>query len=121
MLDLKCQIAVALIVIDGGGPFDPSEGICSNLVRANPSLCAWQSKETDAHLANVWRDWSKFSGDLRFPIPSGKIGVSAKEAYYAGENYRDKWDPATEYGALRIELLDFLRTSYVELAKSSKG
>lgn len=56
-------------------------------------------------LPSLFKAWPKFSGMLSFPVPHPTEPVSAGAAYYSAEN---KWEG--EYGALRMELLDFCIT-----------
>lgn len=56
-------------------------------------------------LFSLFKAWPKFSGTLNFPVPHPTEPFSAASAYYFA---RDKWEG--EYGALRMELLDFCIT-----------
>lgn len=49
--------------------------------------------------------WPRFSGDIRFPVPSPQKGGCPEVAYFGAKSL---WNKRTKYGRLRWELLDFL-------------
>lgn len=56
--------------------------------------------------------WSKFSGCPAYPIPDPYCTdddgtYEAREIFYAASDEEKMWDANTEYGKLRLELLDF--------------
>lgn len=73
------------------GPDNPWFGICDN---------------TTGRLNELFPRWGKFSGDHVYPIPN-PFGGSASDAFNHYEA-DDMWNPDHPYGALRLELLDWL-------------
>lgn len=86
----------ALQDIKANGPTKKEAGLCWNVDDyfykrySGPSPCLTTMTE-------IWQNWPKFSGDIKFPVPYGDL------TYFRHAN---KWDG--EYGDLRRELLDFL-------------
>lgn len=87
-----------LKLLKESGPLDKSYGICCNI----------QYKHQVEHLLEeLFPYWSKYSGELLWPVPSDNPEYDNYEAYI--KLYRkDKWDRETQYGRDRWELLDFL-------------
>lgn len=95
-------------------------GICHSFIAeyqkaGNPiSYLSWDL----ARLKRTMTRWPKFSGNVWFPVPSGDpwykrmfgLGKSAGEAYGS----KGSWNPETRYGALRLELLDWLIKDFGE-------
>ena len=52
-----------------------------------------------------FKDWPHYSGDPLYPIPSGN---HIRPCIYYELVTRSKWDPKTNYGRLRLDLLDWL-------------
>lgn len=73
------------------GPVDEWQGICDN---------------TDCDMKQLFKKWPKFSGDDVYPIPNPS-GGSPSDAYSLTEDV-DMWNPDHPYGALRLELLDWM-------------
>lgn len=75
---------------------DKDYGICNNV-----------PVYLDRLLFSLFKAWPKFSGTLSFPVPhpAEPFSAAAARAYYFA---KDKWEG--EYGALRMELLDFCIT-----------
>lgn len=63
------------------------------------------SFEINRLLLSLFKAWPKFSGNWLYSVPHPTEPFSAAGACYAAEN---KWEG--EYGALRMELLDFCIT-----------
>lgn len=60
----------------------------------------------------IWEQWSKYSGSLRFPVPpphgfSHNLDSTAAAARYVYRMCEGGDFYVGEYGALRLELLDF--------------
>lgn len=70
-------------------------------------ICGSVPMYFDRHglLFSLFKAWPKFSGNWLYPVPHPTEPFDAAGAYYAAEN---KWEG--EYGALRMELLDFCIT-----------
>ena len=54
--------------------------------------------------SRIWVNWPKFSGSIRYPVPSPNGRPPSEEYYWAQGG--TMWEG--EYGKLRLELLDFL-------------
>lgn len=76
-------------------------GICNNLYL--------KVDDTDTVESFIWLCFEKKYGDAEIAYP---IGDSA--AYHAD---KDKWNPDSEYGKQRLELLDFMISECEELIK----
>lgn len=77
------------------------EGICYNLFLDH---CSVEFEE----LTELFTLWPKFSGNVGYPIYSGSLRhASAKNEYFFYQHRSSLWDEKTEYGKLRIELLQF--------------
>jgi len=57
----------------------------------------------------LFRRWRHFSGSAGFPIPDPTGASSPFTAYCSNSTRRRLWDKETEYGALRHDLLNFMR------------
>lgn len=57
-----------------------------------------------------FKKWPQFSGDLGYPVPSPDMEMDAQEAYDWLED--EYWNPQTEYGRMRIDLLKFLQEQF---------
>ena len=78
------------------------------------------SELPEAVLVPLFRQWPKFSGVDKYPVPSTKKVYTAKEQFtMAGDT---KWDKRTKYGRLRWELLDFItKEMYKKVAEERKN
>lgn len=105
-LQLKKDVLQALISIKENGADDLGAGICDNVVE--------YIEESGVDLEDDYRkvylvieslspQWSKFSGDKSYPVPAIGEGISPCGEFHGSFNM---W--TGEYGALRMELLDFL-------------
>jgi hypothetical protein len=113
--ELKSKILVGLIEIRDNGPKIDYHGICYNLKLSivedygnytgyDYHLC----EKVDYWLYETFPLWSKFSGELTYPIQTKDL--SPWESYYKLE----LWNTEVESGKLRYELLDFLISVLVE-------
>ena len=75
------------------GPRYHSLGICPNSGIASRVVGTLSEK------------WTRFSGDINFPVPSSREGGCPVVAYSEAKSL---WNKRTKYGRLRWELLDFL-------------
>lgn len=78
----------------------PRCGICNN-VAAN---CYFREDKIDEILMEVFSHWPNFSGDIHYPVPHPRC--SPMEGYEISRR-TSLWDPETEYGKARFELLEF--------------
>ena len=111
MSDIKERQLLTAILKDilYRGPQLRSAGICGN-VRELAQLFHGD----DSAVWSYWRDvnggifenWPEFSGNIYYPVPSGKHRISAQDMYSL---IRCLWD--NHYGETRFRLLDFLITS----------
>lgn len=82
-------------------------GICfmvNSVMRRHYTDTAWIGIKTE--LADLIQTWPKARGSRTYPIP-GVNGLSAAESY-CEYNHVEFWDADHPYGALRLELLEFL-------------
>lgn len=106
--------------------FSLSSGLCGNIsfirYKLEPCLVSgWLTMSNDylIRMREIFKVWPKFSGDLDYPIPShevvngdnsGRDGLSHRDMYRHISACRlySMYDRNTEYGRLRLELLDFV-------------
>ena len=67
---------------------------------------------TGMTLHNLFKRWPKWSGLLEYPVPAPSDFVAKDAGDYAAaaqayDMLDSHWDSTTEYGQLRIELLEF--------------
>ena len=86
----------ALIKLRTDGPRDPALGICGNMGTGLGLM----------DLKHLFIQWPKFTGSIVYPIP-GVNGASPHDTYQYTYAF-DMWNPNHPYGALRLELLDWL-------------
>lgn len=79
-------------------------GICAAIQNSGiihrTSLNLWRGNRYSAFAA-----WDKFSGSYSYPVPSTKKGYSPGMMYDFCQNM---WSKRTQYGRLRLELLEHL-------------
>lgn len=101
----KKNILSALLSIRDEGPRKTEIGICNNVMYQfddyEKSIYQW--------LKDTYVGWSKYSGDIDYPVPSTISNLDPAQMYSEFDNI---W--VGEYGALRYELLDFLIAALVE-------
>lgn len=98
--------AVPICTVDGGVRtkyFDRSVGLCSN-------LCDFGIGQVRSHLT---RNWTHYSGDIEYPVPSPSLLIDAQEFYEPCDN---KY--IGTYGDLRISLLDHYINGVSSLLKA---
>lgn len=79
-----------LVILRDNGPHSPNQGICFHV-------------HCEMILEPLFRQWDKFSGNEKYPIPCSVLG--SEDAYI---QQGDMWDKRFKYNKLRWELLDFL-------------
>lgn len=98
--------------LKAGDLYNYHAGICGNLVRTG-----LVGDVPDEVLAEMFRAWPKFSGDIDFPVPGG-----CREYSRARIN-KTMWEG--DYGELRMELLNFciekLQTELKQPTTSEEG
>ena len=67
--------------------------------------CSVSLRWAQDYLTQLFAKWPKHSGDKVYPVPHPT--ESSGTAYDDAEETESLWDPSTEYGALRWELLEF--------------
>ena len=98
---MKYILAIKHLENLGNGDIKPiniNHGICQAL-----GDLLGEETEMQGILAPIFKSWRHFSGNTAFPVPHPKEG--AYRGFYVKV---DKWDPKTEYGALRLELCLFI-------------
>lgn len=75
-------------------------GICGNLKLLGVDV--YDSKEFEELVLS----WPKFSGDVEYPVPPANPDETADTEFWHAFNRTTMWEG--EYGALRMELLDYL-------------
>ena len=104
--DVSKRLLKALLLIKDHGPEVKHHGICIAVVHALGNESMADDITADDLLEEVMATWPKSTGSINFPVP-GTNGRSYTACYV--DCRRDKtnmWDPETEYGRLRLELLD---------------
>jgi len=92
------RLHAQLVQIKTAGPKFNGGGICYNVDFAFVRL---ELPALEVLREQAFAAWPKFSGDENYPIPGGE------EAF--DETHRENmWNPEHPYGALRLELLDFM-------------
>lgn len=103
---LKTKLFHALVDVKRDGPQDPYEGLCMAVANAAGYAHVHENLELDDLLHELMVSWPKATGSSDFPVP-GTDGQSYLAAYVDRRTNRESlWDPKTEYGRLRLELLD---------------
>lgn len=104
--ELKIKLFDALVAVKDNGPKDPYEGLCMAVANAAGHGHPIENLELDMLLDELMQSWPKATGSLNFPVP-GTDGQDYLAAYLDRRaNKESLWDPKTEYGRLRLELLD---------------
>jgi hypothetical protein len=102
---LKTKLKLHEILTDiKSGPLSGHYGICWEVRRRDEDFYDGNAEEA---LKRLFKTWPKFSGNLRFPIPS-PIVEPPSDPFYRGIDRGNNWNKRTKYGRLRWELLDFL-------------
>ena len=81
-----------LVRLRDEGPQERTLGICHNIL------------DIKAFMA-IAKHWPKHSGFFAFPVPDPDPDGDPVRAFMSAH---DMWDPDDPYGALRIELLNFV-------------
>jgi hypothetical protein len=94
----------ALLDLREAGPSMSRLGICAN-VQEFLDYSTWDNPHIDRHdvLWKAFYEWTHYSGNQNYPVPSTNKKYSAELAYDTTE---DLWSRRTKYGKLRWELLD---------------
>lgn len=103
---MKEWLLDALQSVRVGGPTQPNTGLCKN-VRVAMGV-DWLSKEWEqvaSWMHRAYPKWPKYSGNVTFPVPGG---ANIYDFHREHQPIGSMWDRNTEYGRLRLELLDFL-------------
>ena len=84
---------------------DTRRGICWHMHTAlgEIDIALTQRRKVNNWVRDAFSEWPKSSGDNHYPVPDGDMNPEV-----AFDNTEDLWDPSTEYGRNRYELLDFL-------------
>ena len=78
-------------------------GICHN-VETN----LYYSPKSQELLQELMKQWPKYSGHWKFPIPHPMRPGNQEEAMWIYCNTYSMWNKTTAYGRLRWELLEFM-------------
>ena len=77
-------------------------GLCVNLDLISEDI-------DEEQLQTLFRQWPSFSGDDVYPVPSPEPDkLDHNDAFWEAHKLGLQWDPSTEYGRLRWQLLDWL-------------
>lgn len=105
-MNTKQTLLNILLTIKKNGPKYQYTGICVAVANVMGSLLYIPDRAMEELLSDVMETWPKWSGSRTFPIP-GTGGKSKISTYVDFAITRgNMWDPETEYGRLRLELLD---------------
>lgn len=83
--------------------FDPDLGICSAVVRGEPSP-EIRSGRLEL-LMDLMEQWPEFSGARMYPVPHPS---ESPDMAFDLVSTEDMWSPGSAYGAARLRLLDWL-------------
>lgn len=85
-------------------------GICWNVTRVIrcDGMTPTMYETSDRILSYFWEDWEYFSGNNDYPVPMNREHRLEYQAELTYDFTENMWDAETEYGKLRLELLDHL-------------
>lgn len=105
-MNTKQTLLATLLHIKEHGPAHANEGICMAVANVMGNSIHIPCEATEDLLDEAMAAWPKATGSRLFPVPG--VGGKSRTASYV--DFRDSpksmWDPETEYGRLRLELLD---------------
>lgn len=101
-MTLEQEIHGALVDLKNNIPFSIL-GICFHL---DHRMQRADIKGYEPLLYTAFQAWPKFSGQKTWPVPC-PMGESPEQAYSSAGSHT-MWNAKDPYGALRLELLDFL-------------
>lgn len=101
MIRTQKEILHAALIKAAFGP--KKYGICSHVLEHAP---IGQHTVYARILRDLMETWPKYSGNPYYPVPHP---IHHPEFAYDAA-YNKRWDPTTEYGANRLELLEYLIT-----------
>lgn len=85
--------------------FSLTSGLCGNIAYLQRSKATSYRIELSA----IFQSWPKYSGDLRYPVPSPYESLCSRSVYYdLSTNPYSMYDQSHEYSKSRLELLDYL-------------
>lgn len=85
--------------------FSLTSGLCGNIAYLQRSKATSYRIELSA----IFQSWPKYSGDLRYPVPSPYKSLCSRSVYYdLSTNPYSMYDQSHEYSKSRLELLDYL-------------
>lgn len=85
------------------GPAPYNHGICTQ-------VSEHLTIQERGYMLYLMRQWPERSGSINWPVPASLTDTSTKAAKvkYVKSSTKQMWDRDTEYGQLRLELLDWL-------------
>lgn len=96
----------ALLLIKDHGPKVKHTGICHAVMHALGNESPADDIPVENLLEKVIATWPKTTGSIIFPVP-GTNGKSYIACFVDSRRGKENmWDPKTEYGRLRLALLD---------------
>lgn len=98
----------ALLTLQTDGPVLSTCGICGNTQHILSMHTPWDMREDadlDDWLPLMWLSWGYWTGSELHPVPASKTKRSPDAARAAYCNFQE-WDDSTEYGQLRLDLLN---------------
>lgn len=98
------EMLACLKEIRDNGPIRKNIGICQNA--ADLYHEKYGVMVSTSAFENLMAEWPKWSGNTTFPIPSPHGGLPCNA--YLNATEETMWNPEHPYGALRLELLDWL-------------
>lgn len=116
-MNLREKIHQALVFTKENGPQFAHSGICATLEHEVKGHTWWQIED---ELAYGFQEWPKFSGNNAYPVPGrNDDGEEIHHAIAFCESSDEAmWSGNHPYGALRLELLDFLIDFFAEKASA---
>lgn len=98
----------ALLTLQTDGPVLPTQGICGNTQHFLESHTPWGMEEgadLDDWLLMMWPLWEYWTGSSMYPVPASNTMRCPDAARTAYTQFQE-WDGSTEYGQLRLDLLN---------------
>lgn len=105
-IEMRERLLAALLIVKRDGPVDHTQGLCFAVAHVLGIDIEVDESEYDDLLLGSMSTWPKSSGSINFPVP-GTNGKGYVANYIDFRRSKENmWDPKTEYGRLRLELLD---------------
>lgn len=98
----------ALQMLQTEGPVSQVQGICGNTQYYLYEYSPWgycEGADLDDWLFLIWPLWDYWTGSKYHPVPASRTNLDQADALAAYGSFQE-WDGSTEYGLLRLDLLN---------------